>query len=81
MNKFEMIKWLQNLKDDIGQTQHQNLWHYAKMLDEVIVALEDSEDCISREWLEKNFQTNKTGRWMSWRAGCEPFRAWMRRCV
>lgn len=36
MSKNEMIKWLQNLKKDIGQPQHQDLWHYAEMLDEVI---------------------------------------------
>lgn len=53
MSKSEMIKWLQNLKDDIGQTQHQDLWHYEKMLDRVIVALEDGEDCISREGVIK----------------------------
>ena len=49
MSKDEMIKWLQNLKKDIGQTQHQDLWHYAEMLDEVIGALKDSGDAISRE--------------------------------
>ena len=36
MSKSEMIKWLQNLKEDIGQSQHQDLWHYAEVLDEVI---------------------------------------------
>ena len=35
-----MIKWLQNLKKDIGQSQHQDLWHYAEMLDEVIGTIE-----------------------------------------
>ena len=57
MSKSEMIKWLQNLKEDIGQTQHQDLWHYEEMLDKVISTIEVSEDCISRlrdyqiEWL------------------------------
>lgn len=40
MSKTEMIKWLQNLKKDIGQSQHQDLWHYAEMLDEVIGTIE-----------------------------------------
>ena len=51
MSKSEIIKWLQNLKKDIGQSQHQDLWHYAEMLDEAIGAIEVSEDCISREYL------------------------------
>lgn len=54
MSKSEMIKWLQNLKEDIGQTQHQDLWHYEEMLDKVISTIEVDEDCISRKWLEEN---------------------------
>lgn len=49
MNKSKMIKWLQSLKKDIGQSHHQDLWHYAEMLDEVIGIIEFSEDAISRE--------------------------------
>lgn len=59
MNKFEMIKWLQNLKKDIGQSQHQDLWHYAEMLDEVTGAIEANEDCISREYLKSLGYINK----------------------
>lgn len=44
MSKYEMIKWLQNLKKDIGQSQHQDLWHYAEMLDEVIGTIEVSDE-------------------------------------
>jgi len=51
MSKNEIIKWLQSLKKDIGQPQHQDLWHYAEMLDEVIGTIEVSEDCISRGWV------------------------------
>lgn len=58
MNKFEMIKWLQNLKKDIGQSQHQDLWHYAEMLDEVIAAIEVSEDCISKHDIWKIIEDN-----------------------
>ena len=46
MSKSEIIKWLQNLKKDIGQSQHQDLWHYAEILDEVIGKIEVSEEEI-----------------------------------
>lgn len=55
MNKSEMIKWLQNLKKDIGQ-YYQDLWHYEEMLDEVIGTIEISEDCVSRNYLEEQLQ-------------------------
>lgn len=40
MTKQEAVKWLYNLKRDIGKTQHQELWHYEQALDEIIQALE-----------------------------------------
>ncbi len=58
MSKSEMIKWLQNLKEKIGQTQHQDLWHYAEVLDEVIDAIEVSEDCISKAYLEQEIENH-----------------------
>lgn len=39
MTKQNAIKWLQNLKKDIGKTEHQDLWHYEQALDEIIEAL------------------------------------------
>lgn len=39
MTKREMINWLINLMQDIGQTQHQDLWHYEQALDEIISEL------------------------------------------
>lgn len=41
MTKQEAIKWwLLNLKKDISETEHQNLWYYAQDVDEIIEALE-----------------------------------------
>lgn len=50
MTREEAVKWLSNLKMDIGKTQHQELWHYEQALDEIIKALdqEPEEDCISK---------------------------------
>ena len=56
MSKSEIIKWLQNLKKDIGQSQHQDLWHYAEMLDEAIGSIEVCEDCISMAYLEQEIE-------------------------
>ena len=51
MTKEEEIKWLENLKNDIGQPQHQELWHYAEAIDKIIESL--STEAVSREVYEK----------------------------
>lgn len=43
MTKEEAIKWLENLKQDIGQLRHENLWPYAQAIDEIIDILEEQE--------------------------------------
>ena len=35
------IKWLENLKKDIGNPAHQSLWHYEQALTEIIDLLAD----------------------------------------
>ena len=45
MTREVAIKWLSNLKMDIGKTQHQELWHYEQALDELIQALEQQSPC------------------------------------
>lgn len=49
MTREEAIKWLKNLKEDIGQPQHQALWHYEEALDVSIEALEQ-EPVKHGEW-------------------------------
>jgi hypothetical protein len=39
MTREEAIKWLSNLKNDLGQMQYQPLWHYAEAIDGIIEAL------------------------------------------
>ena len=41
-NKKDMIKWLNNLKNDIGQPQHSQLWHYVEILDVITRYLEST---------------------------------------
>ena len=40
MTRDEIAKWLENLKDDIGKSENQPLWHYAEALDIAIEALQ-----------------------------------------
>lgn len=39
MTKEEAIKWLKNLKSDIGKMQFRALWDYAQAIDEIIKLL------------------------------------------
>jgi len=45
MTREEAVKWLSNLKKDIGKTQHQELWHYEQAIDKVIEALQQEPSC------------------------------------
>lgn len=40
MNCKESIKWLENLKNELGQSQYQGLWHYEQALAETIELLQ-----------------------------------------
>jgi hypothetical protein len=41
MTNTDAIKWLENLKKDIGEPTHQSLWHYEQALTEIIDLLAD----------------------------------------
>ena len=43
MTNEEAIKWLENLKQDIGQLRHEDLWPYAQAIDEIIDMLDEQE--------------------------------------
>lgn len=43
MPNEDAIKCLENLKQDIGQLKHADLWHYAQAIDEIIAMLEEQE--------------------------------------
>ena len=44
MTNEDAIKWLENLKQDIGQLRHEDLWPYAQAIDEIIELLKNLED-------------------------------------
>lgn len=43
MTNQDAIKWLSNLKQDIGQLRHEDLWHYEQAIDEIMELLEEQE--------------------------------------
>ena len=43
MTNEEAIKWLENLKQDIGQLRHEDLWPYAQAIDEIIDMLDEQK--------------------------------------
>lgn len=53
-NKRDMIKWLNNLKSDIGQPQHSQLWQYAEIIDVIAKYLESTERSKG-EWIKSYF--------------------------
>ena len=46
MTNEDAIKWLSNLKQDIGQLKHEDLWHYEQAIDEIMELLEEQEAMI-----------------------------------
>ena len=43
MTNEDAIKWLENLKQDIGQLRHEDLWHYEQVIYEIISMLKEQE--------------------------------------
>lgn len=56
MTREQAIKWLSNLKMEIGKTQHQELWHYEQALDEIIKVLE--QEPKRGKWVDDNNSFN-----------------------
>ena len=46
MNKVGAVKWLNNLKNDIGDARHSDLWHYAEAIDDAISVLSECEEIV-----------------------------------
>ena len=40
MNYKQSIQWLESLKNQIGQAQHQELWHFEQAIDEIVALME-----------------------------------------
>lgn len=43
MTNEDAIKWLENLKNDIGNPHYECLWSYAQAIDEICAMLEEQE--------------------------------------
>lgn len=46
MTNEDATKWLSNLKQDIGQSRHEDLWPYAQAIDEVITILKEQQEVV-----------------------------------
>ena len=46
MNKVGAVKWLNNLKNDIGDVRHSDLWHYVEAIDDTIYVLKECEEIV-----------------------------------
>ena len=46
INKIDTVKWLNNLKNDIGDARHSDLWHYAEAIDDAISVLSECEEIV-----------------------------------
>lgn len=57
MTYKDSIEWLTSLKNQIGQAQHQDLWHFEQAIDEIIELLkplaEPHGDLIDKEPIKK----------------------------
>lgn len=53
MTNEDAVKWIKNLKDDIGTHHHASLWHYEQALCEIIELLKEQKTEIDRLKSEK----------------------------
>ena len=49
MTQEDAIKWLSNLKNDIGNPHYERLWPYAQALDEICELLKEQEPVMPKE--------------------------------
>ena len=61
MTNEDAVKWLGNLKNDIGNPHYECLWHYAQAIDEICALLKEQEAVkpIHRCWNGRITQLNK----------------------
>ncbi len=52
MSNEDAIKWLGNLKNDIGNPHYERLWPYAQALDEICALLEEQREQEERKYRE-----------------------------
>lgn len=69
MTNDDAIKWLENLKQDIGQLRHENLWPYAQAIDEICGLLEKQEPVDPIEMIDDFYPIGDPLRTIGWRCG------------
>lgn len=78
MTKDDAVKWLNNLKNDIGDARHSDLWHYVEAIDEAISTLSECVEiahCKDCSYFEPVWGESLLGR-------CTQAKAWYEnRCI
>ena len=62
MTNEDAIKLLENLKQDIGQLRHEDLWHYEQAIYEIIALLEEQETELCDRCGRRRMKSSKEGR-------------------
>lgn len=62
MTNEDAVKWLSNLKDDIGRDRNGTLWHYGQAIDEILELLKEQQPRLLT--LEEVKQTEVV--WCEW---------------
>ena len=65
MTNEDAIKWLDNLKNDLGNPHYECLWPYAQALDEICEMLKEQEERIKKFELERSWDEypDTMGKW------------------
>ena len=65
MTNEDAIKWLDNLKNDLGNPHYECLWPYAQALDEICEMLKEQEERIKQFELERSWDEypDTMGKW------------------
>ena len=71
----DAIRWLENLKQDISQLRHEELWPYAQAIEEIISMLKKQEprEITKDEWESWKKAKHRDPLCMYWRGDVMPF--------
>lgn len=75
MTNEDAIKWLDNLKNDLGNPHYECLWPYAQALDEICGLLKEQEprELTKEEWEQWKKNERRDPICMVWHGDATPF--------
>ena len=69
MTNNEAIKWLGNLRNDLGNPHYECLWPYAQAIDEICELLEEQEPVEPKEMVDDFYPIGDPLRTIGWQCG------------